>query len=75
MVKEYEKTLDTILATKTGSLSVSDLDLGISKSPLGDATLLPVLRLEELKYFNAPVSIWAGYNPTNAGFQYLQEAY
>ena len=75
MVKEYEKILETILGTKTGSLSVSDPDLGISESPLGDATLLPVLKLEELKYFDAPVSTWVGYNPTNAGFQYLQEAY
>ena len=30
MVKEYEKILETILATKTGSLSVSDPDLGIT---------------------------------------------
>ncbi|KAF2813129.1 uncharacterized protein BDZ99DRAFT_250070 [Mytilinidion resinicola] len=69
------KAFDSLKNIKTGAMSVSDPVLGISESPLGDATLLPVLALNDLKYLDAPVSNWVGMNPTNAGFQRLQEAY
>ena len=74
-IEELVKTIETVRATKTGAISVSDPELGISESPMGDATMLPVVTLEELKHFDAPVRNWVGYNPTHAGFQYLQEAY
>lgn len=69
------KLLDVFKTVKTGAMSVSDPTLGISESPLGDATMLPVLSLRDLKYFNVPVANWVGMSPTNAGYQYLQEAY
>ena len=55
--------------------SVSDPVLGVTESPLGDATLLPVLALKDLKYLDGQVANWVGMNPTNTGFQLLQEAY
>jgi hypothetical protein len=69
------KAFDTLKNITTGAMSVSDPVLGISESPLGDATLLPVLALNDLKYLDAPVPNWVGMNPTNAGFQRVQEAY
>lgn len=50
-------------------------ELGISESPLGDATLLPVLNLCELRHLDIWTRTLIDYNPTNTGFQFLQEAY
>ncbi|KIX94918.1 uncharacterized protein Z520_09228 [Fonsecaea multimorphosa CBS 102226] len=69
------KLHESVKTLKTGALSVSDPILGITESPLGDATMLPVLAIKDLKYLNPLVANWVGMSPTNAGFQYLQEAY
>jgi hypothetical protein len=72
---ELLKCLEAMRTLKTGTPSVSDPVLGVTESPLGDATMLPVLALKDLEYLNMPVANWVGMNPTNAGFQLLQEAY
>ena len=69
------KLLHSFKTLQTGVPSVSDPILGITESPLGDATILPVLALKDLKYLIPTVANWVGMNPTNAGFQYVQEAY
>jgi T5orf172 domain len=74
-VEEMLRMHEFVKHTKTGALSVSDPACGISESPLGDATLLPVLTLDELKYLDTPVTNWIGFTPTHTGFQSLQEAY
>jgi hypothetical protein len=74
-MQEAEKLAEHLKAIQTGCLSVSSPDLGISESPLGDATLLPVVTIKELKHFNGQAKLGIGYNPTHAGFQFLQEAY
>ncbi len=74
-VKEVEELVEHPTAIKTGSLSDSSPDLGISQSPMGDATLLPVVSIEELEYFDGNAKLGIGYNPTNSGFQFVQEAY
>ncbi|EEU43789.1 uncharacterized protein NECHADRAFT_82942 [Fusarium vanettenii 77-13-4] len=66
---EYLKNL------QTGSKSVSDPVLGTTESPMGDATLLPVVSLEAVRQMDAPAKSWFGYTPTHEGFQLLQEAY
>jgi T5orf172 domain-containing protein len=73
--KDLPSVLDSFRNLKTGVVSVSDPALGVTESPLGDATLLPVLALKDLKYLNGQVANWVGMNPTNTGFQLLQEAY
>ena len=73
-----EELYDHLVSTraiKTGARSVSDPYLGRTESPLGDATLLPVLALKDLDHIGAPVGSWVGYTPTHCGFQYLQETY
>ncbi|CZR53715.1 uncharacterized protein PAC_03595 [Phialocephala subalpina] len=60
---------------KTGAISISDPEQGVTESPLGDATLLPVVSLKALRKMDAPARSWIGYNPTHEGFQFLQEAY
>lgn len=72
---EAKDLLDHMKSVKTGSMSVSDPELGVSESPLGDATLLPVISLEELASVHQSAKNWVGYDPTHAGFQLLQEAY
>jgi hypothetical protein len=74
-LEEMLRMHEFVKNTKTGALSVSDPALGISESPLGDATLLPVLTLDELNYLDTPVTNWIGFTPTHTGFQRLQEAY
>ncbi|RYP18973.1 hypothetical protein DL765_003651 [Monosporascus sp. GIB2] len=69
------KEVKAITALKTGAFSVSDPKQGTTESPLGDATLLPVVSLKALSQMDAPARNWIGYNPTHAGFQFLQEAY
>jgi hypothetical protein len=61
--------------TKTGSWSVRDPVLGVTESPMGDATMLPVLALKHLGRIDPRAVIWVGMSPTNIGFQFLQEAY
>ncbi|KAH7357554.1 hypothetical protein BKA66DRAFT_595273 [Pyrenochaeta sp. MPI-SDFR-AT-0127] len=69
------RRVECIKALRTGAVSVSDSKLGITESPLGDATMLPVLALKDLEYLNVPVANWVGMTPTNTGFQLLQDAY
>jgi hypothetical protein len=69
------KRIDDLQTLKTGAVSVSDPFLRSTESPLGDATMLPVLALEDLKDLNLPVPNWVGMNSTHTGFQVLQEAY
>ena len=71
----WTRQLESINNLNTGGFSVSDPEQGITESPLGDATLLPVLSLNALKCLDAPARNWIGYNPTHQGFQMLQEAY
>ena len=71
-LREYA---DKIKNLKTGAFSVSDPKLGVTESPLGDATLLPVLSLKVVQNLDAPARNWIGYSPTHQGFQMLQEAY
>ena len=75
VTEDLLKLFDSFKTLKTGAISVSDPILGVTESPLGDATMLPVLALKDLKYLNVPVANWLGMSPTNAGFQYVQEAY
>ncbi|KAL5353014.1 hypothetical protein ACLOAV_001043 [Pseudogymnoascus australis] len=74
-MQEGEDLVEHIKAIQTGCLSVSSPSLGISESPLGDATLLPIVTIKELKHFNSQAKLSIGYNPTHSGFQFLQEAY
>jgi hypothetical protein len=73
--RDLLKLHESMKTLKTGAFSVSDPILGLTESPMGDATMLPVLAIKDLKYLNPLVSNWVGMNPTNAGFQYIQEAY
>ncbi|RYP72868.1 hypothetical protein DL771_003906 [Monosporascus sp. 5C6A] len=73
--REISEKLKAIKNLKTGAISVSDPEQGVTESPLGDATLLPVVSLKALRQMDAPVRGWIGYNPTHTGFQFLQEAY
>lgn len=73
--KKLFTEMEAIKNLKTGCISVSDPEQGITESPLGDATLLPVISLEALSKMDAPARNWIGYNPTHQGFQLLQEAY
>lgn len=69
------KEMEGIRNIRTGSISVSDPVLGITESPMGDATLLPVVSLEVVRQMDAPARSWFGYTPTHQGFQLIQEAY
>jgi hypothetical protein len=69
------EVLKYIRSIRTGFISVSDPELGISESPLGDATLLPVLKMSELRYLDGWTKMLIGYTPTHSGYQFLQEAY
>lgn len=73
--KRQLEELKAIQDLKTGARTVSDTQQGVTESPMGDATLLPVLSLKAVKQMHAPARNWIGYNPTHEGFQYLQEAY
>ncbi|KAL2193079.1 hypothetical protein P885DRAFT_72423 [Corynascus similis CBS 632.67] len=73
--EQLRRRLESIRNLKTGGFSVSDPEQGITESPLGDATLLPVMSLKALKRLDAPARTWIGYNPTHQGFQMIQEAY
>lgn len=73
--KDQMEQFKALKDLKTGAMSVCDPVLGVTESPLGDATLLPVVSLRALKQMDAPARSWIGYNPTHQGFQLLQEAY
>ena len=72
---EIRKQMETTRNLTTGGFSVSDPAQGITESPLGDATLLPVVSLRAVQRLDGPARTWIGYNPTHEGFQMLQEAY
>ncbi|KAJ3460283.1 hypothetical protein MRS44_011150 [Fusarium solani] len=69
------KEMERLRNLQTGSKSVGDPVLGKTESPMGDATLLPVVSLEAVRQMDAPARSWFGYTPTHEGFQLLQEAY
>jgi len=73
--KELSTHVASLRGIKTGARSVSDARLGKTESPLGDATLLPILARKDLKCLDDLVVNWIGYTPTHSGFQLLQEAY
>ncbi|KIW72509.1 hypothetical protein PV04_00694 [Phialophora macrospora] len=73
--RDMLKLHESMKTLKTGAFSVSDPILGVTESPMGDATMLPVLAIKDLKYLNPLVANWVGMTPTNVGFQYIQEAY
>ena len=73
--KELRQEMEAVKNLTTGGFSVSDPVQGVTESPLGDATLLPVMSLKTLGQMDAPARNWVGYNPTHEGFQFLQEAY
>src|SRR6187402_3046117 len=56
-VQEAEDLLLNLLSIKTGCLSVSSPDLGESESPMGDATILPVVTLRELEYLDGQAKL------------------
>ncbi|KAI1133699.1 T5orf172 domain-containing protein [Nemania abortiva] len=71
----WKKELEAMRNLKTGAVSVSDREQGMTESPLGDATLLPVIPLKTLSKIDVLARSWIGYNPTHQGFQLLQEAF
>ena len=73
--EEFRYQLASTRAIKTGARSVSDPYLGRTESPLGDATLLPVLALKDLDHIGGMVGGLVGYTPTHCCFLYLQEVY
>lgn len=73
--EEENKLIESFKNLKTGAPSVTDPDVAAAESPLGDATLLPIIHLRDLKYMNPPAKNWVGLTPTHAGFQYVQQAY
>ncbi len=77
ILKEHADLIDYVKSIKTGSMSVCNPEGGVASCelPLGDATMLPVLKIKDLKYVGNWTRQMIGYNPTNAGFQGLQEAY
>ena len=62
-------------ATTTGARSVINSRPGTTDSPIGNATMIPVLGLLDLRNVSDPVRTWIGYDRTNMGFQAIQEAY
>lgn len=72
---ELRRQMESTKNLTTGAYSVSHPQQGITESPLGDATLLPVISLSAVQRLDGPARTWIGYNPTHEGFQMLQEAY
>jgi hypothetical protein len=70
-VDEVMRNVEYLKSVKTGSVSVSSHTMGISESPLGDATMLPVLKLNEIEYIDRPVRNFVVYNAKNYGLQLL----
>ena len=56
-------------------LALGNLRLKDTANILGDSIMLPLVNLEELHYMDNWTAQFIGYNPTNTGFQFLQEAY
>ena len=67
--------LEHLNAAKTGSRSVTNPEPGAMESPLGNATMLPTVKLRELEHVSQPVMRFLGYDGTNFGYQFVQEAY
>lgn len=66
--EEFLDHVHSTRAIRTGARSVSDPTVGKTESPLGDATLLPVLGLKDLDHIGAVVGSWVGYTATHCGF-------
>lgn len=75
LAKEVIRILEHLNATTTGARSIINPAPGTEDSPLGNATMIPVLGLLDLRYVSAPVKTYIGYDITNMGFQLVQEAY
>jgi hypothetical protein len=75
LLREVSGILKQLNAVKTGSRSVTNPEPGTMESPMGNATMLPVLKLSELEHVSQPVMRFLGYDGTNYGFQFVQEAY
>ncbi|KAL2130544.1 hypothetical protein VTI74DRAFT_6242 [Chaetomium olivicolor] len=67
--------MEMIKYLSTGAFSVSNLEQDRTEFPLGEATLLPVLSLKDLRCMEAPKRKWVGYSPAYEWFQMLHEAY
>ncbi|KAH6662595.1 hypothetical protein B0J14DRAFT_570956 [Halenospora varia] len=52
--KKVFEEMKAIKNLKTGAISVSDPEQGVTESPLGDATLLPVVSLKAPRKMDAP---------------------
>lgn len=75
LLDEVSGILKQLNAVKTGSRSVTNPEPGSMESPLGNATMLPALKLRELEHVSQPVMRFLGYDGTNFGYQFVQEAY
>jgi hypothetical protein len=72
---EVVRILQQLNTTTTGARSVINPAPGTEDSPLGNATMIPVLGLLDLRDVSVPVQTSIGYDRTNMGFQLIQEAY
>ncbi|KAH8774971.1 hypothetical protein F5882DRAFT_233074, partial [Hyaloscypha sp. PMI_1271] len=69
------RILGYLNTTTTGARSVINPPRGTEDSPIGNATMIPVLELLDLQKVSHPVKTYIGYDRTNIGFQLIQEAY
>ena len=75
LARDVIGVLGHLNATTTGARSVVNPRPGTTDSPIGNATMIPVLGLQDLQNVSDPVRTWIGYDGTNMGFQAIQEAY
>jgi hypothetical protein len=75
LTEEVIRILGHLNTTTTGARSVINPSPGTEDSPIGNATMIPVLELLDLQNVSNPVQTWIGYDRTNMGFQLIQEAY
>jgi hypothetical protein len=75
LVEEVRRILGYLNTTTTGARSVINPPRGTEDSPIGNATMIPVLELLDLQKVSHPVKTYIGYDRTNMGFQLIQEAY
>ena len=75
LVEEVRRILGYLNTTTTGARSVINPPRGTEDSPIGNATMIPVLELLDLQKVSHPVKTYIGYDRTNIGFQLIQEAY
>ena len=74
-IRDANDMIDHLISIETGGISVSHPKELTLESPLGDSTILPIVSLKQLQYVDNWTAQFIGYNPTNTGFQFLQEAY